>query len=276
MSITAYVPGMKPGSTIRNAILAFCYVLLFPLFPFVLAYMAGTNHHGFADRIAGVPGVSEGGGVVSALVVFVVALVVVGMVGAVLPGEETPDAPEPGGENGGDDATEATENANETDGAEGENGDEGAAEAAEDVDEADEAESADEGDEAQEELEEEADDNDLSASEMALAFEIAAAENGLDVEGAEHIEGEFQVDYTSHAGDSEEELAGEIGGLAGGYAGVVENGHGGERMVVYGHTPNDELAFTFEVEAEWGASVEQRRDERRRVLREYPRDDRHV
>lgn len=89
MAFTEYVPGMKPGSTIRNIIVALLYLFFIYLTPFVLAYAVFTNRNGIADELSGIPGISKGGGVVSAVAIFVIAFVALSIIGAVLPADDT-------------------------------------------------------------------------------------------------------------------------------------------------------------------------------------------
>ncbi|WP_162993957.1 hypothetical protein [Halalkalicoccus subterraneus] len=89
MAFTEYVPGMKPGSTIRNIIVGLLYLFFIYLIPFVLAYVVFTNRNGIADELSGIPGISNGGGVVSAIAIFVIAFVALGIIGAVLPADDT-------------------------------------------------------------------------------------------------------------------------------------------------------------------------------------------
>lgn len=86
---------MKPGSIIRNILVGFIYLFFFYLIPFVLAYAVFTNRNGVADRLSGIPGISEGGGAVSAVAIFLVSFVVLAVIGAALPGEETPNTDAP-------------------------------------------------------------------------------------------------------------------------------------------------------------------------------------
>lgn len=89
MAFTEYVPGMKPGSTIRNIIVGLIYLFFIYLTPFVLAYAVFTNRNGIADELSGIPGISKGGGVVSAVAICVIAFVALGIIGSVLPADDT-------------------------------------------------------------------------------------------------------------------------------------------------------------------------------------------
>lgn len=98
MALTQYMPGMKPGSTIRNVIIGVVYIILFPLMVFVLigglAYHTAKNTNGLADGLSAIPGVSEGGGALSGVVVFVGLFVLLAGVGGILGaggGDDTPN-----------------------------------------------------------------------------------------------------------------------------------------------------------------------------------------
>lgn len=80
---------MKPGSTIRNIIVGLVYLFFIYLTPFVLAYAVFTNRNGIADELSGIPGISNGGGAVSAIAICVIAFVALGIIGAVLPADDT-------------------------------------------------------------------------------------------------------------------------------------------------------------------------------------------
>ena len=89
MSFTQAVPGMKPGSTIRNVVIGFLYLPFMPFWPFIAAYVVATNRGGAAQSLSAVPGVSKDGGVVAGVVIFFGMLVLFGLMGAVLPGSDT-------------------------------------------------------------------------------------------------------------------------------------------------------------------------------------------
>lgn len=92
MSVTEAVPGMKPGSTIRNVIIALIYLPLIFLWPFIAAYVVAKNRGGAAESLSGIPGVSKDGGIVAGVIAFVGMFVLLGVIGAVLPGGDTDTA----------------------------------------------------------------------------------------------------------------------------------------------------------------------------------------
>lgn len=108
MAFTQYVPGMKPGSTKRNIGVGVVYVVLFPLMIFVLAtglaYHVAKNTNGLADGLTAIPGVSEGGGLVSGVVVgvglFIVAFGLLGLIGGGGGGDDTPTDTQQAGTSG--------------------------------------------------------------------------------------------------------------------------------------------------------------------------------
>lgn len=113
MTFTAFIPGMKPESTIRNILVGFVYLFFVYLIPFVLAYAVFTNRNGVADRLSGIPGISEGGGAVSAVAIFLVSFVVLAVIGAALPGEESPNTD--ASPNIDEDTEESSEDSTESD-----------------------------------------------------------------------------------------------------------------------------------------------------------------
>lgn len=88
VAFAEFVPGMKAGSVIRNLFVGFIYLFFFYLIPFVLAYTVFTNRNGVADKLSGIPGIAEGGGVVSAVAVFLFGIVAVSVIMAGLPADE--------------------------------------------------------------------------------------------------------------------------------------------------------------------------------------------
>lgn len=101
MSVTELVPGMRPGSTVRNAAVVVVYLFFIYLWPLIAAVVIGTNRHGAADKLSRLPGVSEGGGAISALVAFagttVIITIVLGLLGAGgNEGDTAPDSPDAG------------------------------------------------------------------------------------------------------------------------------------------------------------------------------------
>jgi hypothetical protein len=91
VGLTTYIPGMKPGHTKRNVLVAIVYFGLPILIPFVLAYAFATNRAGIADEFDSVPGVGGESGLASGLVAFVVGFVLFGIMSAVLPWADAPE-----------------------------------------------------------------------------------------------------------------------------------------------------------------------------------------
>ena len=80
MSLPRVVPGLQPGSTIRNCLFAAVYLALLPAWPFVGAYLVGTNRNGAATAASSLPGIHPRGGPYAAIVAWLVgsALVATG------------------------------------------------------------------------------------------------------------------------------------------------------------------------------------------------------
>lgn len=95
MSITDSVPGMRAGSTTRNVIVGVGYLILasvaLTFLPVVVGIAVGANVGGSADRLSSVPGVGSGGGVVSGVAVGVYSFALLGVLGAVLPDDGSPE-----------------------------------------------------------------------------------------------------------------------------------------------------------------------------------------
>ncbi len=81
---------MTAGATARNAIVAFIYVITFPLWivflPLIVAVLVWQDYGGLAGSLSAVPGISAGGGAVSGIAAGVYLLVIFAVLGAVLPG----------------------------------------------------------------------------------------------------------------------------------------------------------------------------------------------
>lgn len=82
MSITSRIPGMKSGHTIRNVIVGFLYLGFWPFiiagFPLIVPVSIGFNYRGVSDKLARLPGISAGGGVVSGAISLVYVFVLFG------------------------------------------------------------------------------------------------------------------------------------------------------------------------------------------------------
>jgi len=80
MATTNYIPGMKSGSTKRNVALGAMYVLLLPVlstlaFIWVPVYI-GYDYNGITAELSAIPGITEGGGLRSAIVALAYVVVV--------------------------------------------------------------------------------------------------------------------------------------------------------------------------------------------------------
>lgn len=256
MAFTEYVPGMKPGSIVRNILVGCIYLFFFYLIPVVLAYAVFTNRNGIADKLSGVPGISDDGGVVSSIVIFLISLVVLSVIVGALPAEETPSTDEAPTET---DGTNAEGDGEESDGGDSEESGDGgqseestasepsADEQQQQVEETDESDT--EGDEV-ETAESELEERDLSDDELIPVFESLVESEGMSVETAEMQGDTFVVEYRSFA-QTEQEIAGEMGYVAGAYAGMVNEGHTSDRMEAAILNTNGERAGTFYVEYDW-------------------------
>lgn len=95
MSLAERVPLMKPGSTVRNVVVALGYLFFWWLavlaLPFIAAYKVYTGD--WSEKLSKLPGIEPGGGAVPALAAFAYVFVALGVVGAVAGGGGG-DAPE--------------------------------------------------------------------------------------------------------------------------------------------------------------------------------------
>ncbi|MDL5363899.1 DUF3488 domain-containing protein [Halalkalicoccus sp. NIPERK01] len=242
MVFTEFIPGMKPGSTVRNIIVGFVYLLFFYLIPFVLAYAVFTNRSGIADKLSGIPGIAEGGGVVSALAIFLISIVVIGVITAALPSEEAPGTGEVPSTDGAPTGTDDT-----PDSEDGGQSEPSPDEQQQQVEETDETDTEGSGANA---AESDVEERDFSDDELIPLFETLVEDEGMIVETAQVQRDTFVVEYMSFA-QTEQELAGEIGYVAGAYAGMVGEGHTSDRMEATILTVNGDPAGTFYVEYGW-------------------------
>lgn len=109
MSIADTIPGMKPGSTGRNAIVGLVYgVVALSIGPFILALIilaspllaaiaVGKNYKGAADKLSGLPGIDPEAGLQSAVVAFVCVVLLLAVVSAIVPAEDTEQASDEAG-----------------------------------------------------------------------------------------------------------------------------------------------------------------------------------
>lgn len=95
MSVTEAIPGMQPGQTARNLVLAVVYIIASPLiillFPLIMGVLVGTNHREWAQRLDRLPGISSDGGVAAGVIVAVYAFVLLTLLGGILSMTEDPD-----------------------------------------------------------------------------------------------------------------------------------------------------------------------------------------
>lgn len=82
---------------------------------------------------------------------------------------------------------------------------------------------------------------------------MVVTDHGIDLRTAEMDGDRFVVEYYSSA-QTETEFAEEMGYLVGAYAGVVDEGYGGERMDVTVLAADGSTAGTFHAEREWAES----------------------
>lgn len=266
VAFTEFVPGMKRGSTVRNVIVGLVYLFFFYLIPFVLAYVIFTNRNGAADKLSGVPGISEGGGVVSAVAIFFISFLILAVISAALPDADTPgtdEAPSADGESPTPDDSDGDSSDSD---AETEDGSEDTAEA-DSSDDGQQEQTADDGSDEQEEqveetetddtdgdgvgsAEEEIEDSESSDEDLIPLFEALVESEGVTVETAEVQGDTFNVEYTSYS-QTEAEIANEIGFVAGAYAGMVGEGHTTDGMEATILTVAGDPAGTFYVDYEW-------------------------
>lgn len=272
MAFTEFVPGMKPGNIARNLLVAFIYLLFFYLIPFVLAYAVFTNRNGIADKLSGIPGISNNGGGVSALAIFLISIVAIGVITAALPTDEAPStdqAPASDGastetngandggsdENGGSsgdasDGGDSSEGSSTDDGGQSEEATESDVSADEQEQQVQDADESDTEGTGVATAESDLEDRDLSDDELIPVFETLVENEGMSVETAEMQGDTFVVEYMSFS-TTEQDLATEMGYVAGAYAGMVAEGHTSDRMEVVILNVAGERAGTFHVEYEW-------------------------
>lgn len=76
------------------------------------------------------------------------------------------------------------------------------------------------------------------------------SEFGLDVYVMDVGDGTIEVDYYSDAGGDEQQLAGDIGAIAGAYSALVDDGYETDEMVIYVKQPNGEDVGEFRASAD--------------------------
>lgn len=92
-------------------------------------------------------------------------------------------------------------------------------------------------------------DSDLPPS-IKMAFMQTVEEEGVTVENVEMQGNEFVVDYV-RSGTTETAFAADSGTLAGAYAGMLSEGHGGERLVVNVYTRDGRYFGRYRIQAQW-------------------------
>lgn len=94
MTFADSVPGMRAGSTTRNAVVGLAYLALSPLllafFPVTVGVVVGADVGGTADKLSSLPGIG-GRGVTAGIAAAAYSLVLLGVLGAVLPSGDSPD-----------------------------------------------------------------------------------------------------------------------------------------------------------------------------------------
>ena len=97
MAATRYVPGMHPGATARNVAVGLVYLITAPLWLamlwLTLPFAVWSNMDDIGTGLSFLPGVSEGGGAVSAAVVFVYLFVLYFVVLSMIPVQPPSSAP---------------------------------------------------------------------------------------------------------------------------------------------------------------------------------------
>ncbi|SFR61660.1 protein of unknown function [Halogeometricum limi] len=108
---------MKGGSTIRNVLVGIVYVfllpLLFALLPVTVGLIVGMNVGGAAGKLSVLPGVGDGGGAIAGVAAGVYAVLILGVLGAVVPSDDTAEAPEQNVEGATGEAATAADGGNQ-------------------------------------------------------------------------------------------------------------------------------------------------------------------
>lgn len=211
---------MQPGRRIRNFAVGVGYVLAAPVvivsLPILVGWGVTTNYRGAATRLAGLPGVSPDGGVRAG--------VVAGAYGFVLWGLVLAGGTGLGGLGGTDSADEAPATA---DGLAGTDGNE-----------------------------------EPSDEEIITLYETVLKQSGVDVRTVERDSDVLYVEYyptSSITGeipdDVDDSILEEMGYVAGGYVGAIEEGLTTERMEVTILDPDDGGPTAhWAVETEWASA----------------------
>lgn len=90
----------------------------------------------------------------------------------------------------------------------------------------------------------------LSNEEWQLAFRLTLLDMGYDVESIERVGNEIELDYYSNA-RSQEDLAEEMGGIAGAYAAGVDGGWDNDVLFVFILDSNGDIVASYWIEDEW-------------------------
>jgi hypothetical protein len=99
MSVAEKVPLMRQGNTVRNVVITIVYFLTMPiwliLLPVIALVLVWRDYGGIATSLSQIPGISEGGGVLSGVVALVLVFVLFGIIGAAVPSGEDPGQADP-------------------------------------------------------------------------------------------------------------------------------------------------------------------------------------
>ncbi|MDS0298076.1 hypothetical protein NDI76_04915 [Halogeometricum sp. S1BR25-6] len=94
MTLADSIPGMRAGSTARNAVVGVVYLVLSPLlvgfFPVTVGVAVGANVGGTADKLSALPGIG-GRGAVTGIAATAYSFALFGVLGGVLPSGDSPD-----------------------------------------------------------------------------------------------------------------------------------------------------------------------------------------
>lgn len=118
--IAASIPGMHPGKTVRNVLIACGYLMILPFAPLILAFLVAINWKGVADRLAdsplgAIPTIEKGGWQAGATV-FVITIILFGVMAGALPAGESPTDTEADLDSSDDNGKSGSENAGGDDG----------------------------------------------------------------------------------------------------------------------------------------------------------------
>lgn len=122
---------------------------------------------------------------------------------------------------------------------------------AEEVEETDEASvEGDDVSDAEDAVEEDTEEE-LSDEDLIILFQVLVEDQDIVVETAENQGDTFVVEFTTFSQDGNQ-LAGDVGYVAGAYSGMVDEGYSSDRMEATVLNAAGEEIGTFHVEEEWG------------------------